>query len=102
MSRPVLSTHVLDTSTGVPAANVFVELHKQRDGDSWTQWHSAMTSRDGRVQFPFTKESMGPGTYKLRFNIGEYYEKLGKETIYHFVEVSKLFNFKIDSKYLSV
>lgn len=87
MSRPVLSTHVLDTSTGKPVAGIFVELYKKRDGDLWTQWHNRVTSSDGRIQFPFVQESMGAGTYKLKFNVEEYYSRNHKDTLYPYVEV---------------
>ncbi|XP_052741996.1 5-hydroxyisourate hydrolase isoform X2 [Bicyclus anynana] len=85
MSRPVLSTHVLDTSTGRPVAGIYVELYKKRDA-FWTQWHNTMTSSDGRIQFPFLEESMGAGTYKLKFNVEDYYTRDHKETLYPFVE----------------
>lgn len=88
MSRPVLSTHVLDTAVGSPAGGVFIELFKQHNQESWTQWHSTVTSRDGRALFPFSKESMAPGMYKLKFDVGTYYKTLGKKTIYDYVEVS--------------
>lgn len=87
MSRPVLSTHVLDTSTGRPAAALFVELYKKKE-NSWALWHSTTTTSDGRIQFPFTNDSMSGGTYKLMFKVGDYYKMLDKETIYPFVEVS--------------
>lgn len=89
MSRPVLSTHVLDTAVGSPAVGVYVELFKQQNPESWTQWHITTTSSDGRAVFPFSKEYMAPGTYKLKFNVGTYYKTLGKKTIYDYVEVSK-------------
>lgn len=88
MSRAVLSTHVLDTSTGRPAFGVFVELFKKKE-DAWILWHNTATSSDGRVQFPFGKDSMLAGTYKLKFNIEDYYKQLEKETLYPFVEVSE-------------
>ncbi|XP_034825819.1 5-hydroxyisourate hydrolase [Maniola hyperantus] len=87
MSRPVLSTHVLDVSTGKPVPGMFVELYKKRD-ELWTQWHNTVTNSDGRIQFPFLPESMGAGTYKLKFNVEEYYSRNSKETLYPFVEIS--------------
>ncbi|CAH0715135.1 unnamed protein product, partial [Brenthis ino] len=96
MSRPVLSTHVLDTSTGKPGVGIFVELYKKR-GDSWTQWHNTVTSSDGRIQFPFSKESMSEGTYKLKFNIEDYYKRNDQETLYPYVEI--VFNTKEDQHY---
>lgn len=88
MSRPVLTTHVLDTSTGQPGVGIFVELYKKRSDDGWTQWHNTVTSSDGRIQFPFSKESMSEGTYKLKFNIEDYYKRTNQETLYPYVEVS--------------
>ncbi|XP_037967108.2 5-hydroxyisourate hydrolase isoform X1 [Plutella xylostella] len=86
MSRLVLSTHVLDTSTGKPAVGVFVELYKDKE-PNWVQWHNTATNTDGRIQFPFSKDSMAEGTYKLKFNVGEYYERNGKESLYPYVEI---------------
>ncbi|XP_048003788.1 5-hydroxyisourate hydrolase [Leguminivora glycinivorella] len=86
MSRPVLSSHVLDTSTGRPAVQLYTELFKQK-GDSWVSWHSTVTTGDGRIQFPFTKDSMSAGTYKLKFNVGDYYTRNQKETLYPYVEI---------------
>ncbi|PZC73341.1 hypothetical protein B5X24_HaOG209660 [Helicoverpa armigera] len=96
MSRPVLSSHVLDTSTGRPAAGLFVELYKNKDS-SWTLWHSSMTTSDGRIQFPFSNDSMAAGTYKLMFKVGDYYKMHDKETIYPFVEIT--FNTKDGEHY---
>ncbi|XP_075986305.1 5-hydroxyisourate hydrolase [Anticarsia gemmatalis] len=90
MSRPVLSTHVLDTSSGKPAAGLFVELYKKTDSQSsqWTLWHNTMTTNDGRALFPFTNDSMAAGTYKLLFKVGDYYRMLDKETLYPHVEIT--------------
>lgn len=89
MSNSVLSSHVLDTAEGKPAAGVFVDLFKKKE-NNWTLWHSTATNGDGRIQFPFTNDSMAAGTYKLHFKIGDYYKNAGKETLYPYVEVSKL------------
>ncbi|XP_041971814.1 5-hydroxyisourate hydrolase [Aricia agestis] len=86
MSRPVLTTHVLDTSSGKPARDLFVELYKQKD-DKWTLWHNTITSADGRIQFPFSSEVVGAATYKLKFNVADYYKQNNKETIYPYVEI---------------
>ncbi|XP_063633780.1 uncharacterized protein LOC134804597 [Cydia splendana] len=77
---------VLDTSTGRPAVQLFTELFKQK-GDSWVSWHNTVTTGDGRIQFPFTKDSMSAGTYKLKFNVGDYYTRNEKETLYPYVEI---------------
>ncbi|XP_063544996.1 uncharacterized protein LOC134753141 [Cydia strobilella] len=69
-----------------PAVQLFTELFKQK-GDSWVSWHNTATTGDGRIQFPFTKDSMSAGTYKLKFNVGDYYTGNGKETLYPYVEI---------------
>lgn len=86
MSSTVLSSHVLDTSTGRPAAGLFVQLYKNKE-DSWMLWHNTATNADGRIVFPFTKDSMDAGTYKLVFNVEHYYKASEKETIYPSVEI---------------
>ncbi|KAL0860276.1 hypothetical protein ABMA27_009694 [Loxostege sticticalis] len=96
MSRPILSTHVLDTSTGRPAAGLFVELYKKKE-ELWSLWHSTMTNSDGRIQFPFSNESMSEGTYKLMFKVGDYYKGNDKETFYPYVEI--VFKTKVGEHY---
>ncbi|XP_073961069.1 uncharacterized protein isoform X2 [Choristoneura fumiferana] len=81
---------------GRPAAQLFTDLFKSKDA-SWVQWHSTTTSSDGRIQFPFTKDSMSAGTYKLKFNVGDYYTRNEKETIYPYVEI--VFTVKEDEHY---
>ncbi|CAG9792284.1 unnamed protein product [Diatraea saccharalis] len=96
MSRPILSSHVLDTSSGRPAAGLFVELYKKKE-EKWLLWHNTMTNSDGRIQFPFTKESMDAGTYKLQFKVGDYFKCVDKETFYPYVEI--VFNTKEGEHY---
>ncbi len=55
-----LSTHVLDTAAGMPAAGVTVEL--LRDADPVA---STATDSDGRARLA---ESLDPGTYRLVFH----------------------------------
>ena len=44
-----ISTHVLDTGTGTPAAGVAVALHAPRAGGGWDALESAVTGADGRA-----------------------------------------------------
>jgi 5-hydroxyisourate hydrolase len=59
-----LSTHVLDTAKGVPAAGVAIEL---RHGDEVT---SATTNDDGRARL---LEDTPAGEYELTFAVGDYF-----------------------------
>jgi 2-oxo-4-hydroxy-4-carboxy-5-ureidoimidazoline decarboxylase len=68
-----LSTHVLDTYTGKPAAGVAVELHEiGASGRSLIA--TAVTNHDGRTDKPLM--GGGPlraGTYEITFAIGDYF-----------------------------
>ena len=55
-----LSTHVLDTAAGKPAAGVTVELLREADPVT-----SAETDGDGRARLA---ESLDPGTYRIVFH----------------------------------
>ena len=63
MTKGSLSTHVLDTTTGKPAAGVQVEL--QRDGKAIA---SGVTDADGRIRE--LGHDLDAGTYRLIFQIG--------------------------------
>ena len=71
-----LTTHILDTANGHPAAGVAVRLfslHGQRS--LLTTRHS---NEDGRTDEPLLEgENMQAGTYELEFDIGEYFAAQG-------------------------
>ena len=68
-----LTTHVLDTMHGRPAAGVALRL--SRAGEILTQ---AVTNADGRCDSPLlTEETLVPGAYRLEFEVGAYYRGLG-------------------------
>jgi 5-hydroxyisourate hydrolase len=72
-----LSTHVLDTSRGTPAAGIELELHLLGDGDRRLVT-AAVTNDDGRTDAPLlTGDRIEPGTYELRFHTGAYFRRVG-------------------------
>ncbi|KPF82366.1 5-hydroxyisourate hydrolase [alpha proteobacterium AAP38] len=72
-----LSTHVLDTSTGRPAAGLRLELFFLADGQRTlirTEW----TNQDGRTDSPLLSGDTIPvGQYELLFQAGDYFRGLG-------------------------
>ena len=58
-----ISTHVLDTELGRPAAGVRVELHR---GDDLVG--ADTTDADGRIADLSEGQSLGPGSYRLVFS----------------------------------
>ena len=72
-----LSTHVLDTARGLPAAGVLVEVRLVRAGSS-DVLASASTNAQGRTDAPLlTGDRLERGTYELTFHVGEYFRKAG-------------------------
>jgi len=67
---PTISTHVLDTGTGQPAAGVQVALYKLGEDDRPIRLTQALTDADGRVR-DLLERPMSPGTYRLEFRAGE-------------------------------
>ena len=73
-----LTTHVLDTSAGTPAAGVAVELFRLDDGGGRTLLLSTATNRDGRCDAPLLAgAAFVAGTYELVFRVGEHFARSG-------------------------
>lgn len=68
-----LSTHVLDTAHGRPAANIVVQLLKV-EGQSRQLLTQQITNQDGRTDSPLIeKGQLQQGTYELRFEVAAYF-----------------------------
>ncbi len=64
-----LSTHVLDTAHGRPAAGLKIELWSGE-----TLLKSTVTNADGRTDAPLLAGSeMAAGEYEILFHVGEYF-----------------------------
>ena len=76
-----LSTHVLDTSRGLPAAGIQVTL--QRLEGTWVLVGDGTTDADGRIR-PILPASVAlqPGTYRLTFALQAYFEGHGVTAFY--------------------
>ena len=74
-----LTTHVLDTARGIPAAGLMLELYWLEDGEH-ERLASATTNRDGRTDAPLIERGrLKAGTYELIFDVGEYFRGSGLE-----------------------
>ena len=72
-----LSTHVLDTHSGRPAAGVLVELLELAANGEQHVLTRAATNRDGRTDAPLIAGQPLPiGRYELRFHVGEYFARM--------------------------
>jgi 2-oxo-4-hydroxy-4-carboxy-5-ureidoimidazoline decarboxylase len=73
-----LSTHVLDTHGGMPAAGVAVELFELSAGGERTLVARAATNRDGRTDAPLIGGRPLPiARYELCFHVADYFARLG-------------------------
>lgn len=82
----MISTHILDTTKGAPAANVTVVLEK-KDGQEWKEIGADKTNADGRIVFNCPKEA---GVYRLTFHIEDYF----KNEEHFFLNTPIIFNVK--------
>jgi 5-hydroxyisourate hydrolase len=74
-----LTTHILDTAQGCPAANVGIRLFFV--GDERRLVASTRSNTDGRTDQPLVEgDAMHGGCYELEFDIGTYFTSQGMKT----------------------
>ena len=82
-----ITTHILDTTKGKPAANVTIAL-LQQTGDNWQEIARGKTNADGRIPDLLPKEKQVElGVYKMKFYTQEYFAQDGTVNFYPFVEI---------------
>jgi len=82
-----ITTHILDTTKGRPASNVWIILYHHIDGN-WTEIARGKTNEDGRIKDLLSPEKiLDKGIYKLRFETKEYFHKEDIKTFYPFIEI---------------
>lgn len=80
-----LTTHVLDTALGRPAAGVPLLLAKS-SGKGWTAVGRGITDADGRCK-ALLKGALRKGTYRLTFGTAAYFKKTRQAGFYPSVSV---------------
>jgi len=80
--RGFLTTHVLDTAHGCPAADMAIRLWRVGPGgDERSPLKTVRTNADGRTQEAMLAEDeFAPGVYELDFAVGEYFAARGIAT----------------------
>jgi 5-hydroxyisourate hydrolase len=96
-----ISTHVLDTALGAPAAGVRVTLERIDHSvgyESATSIGTGVTDFDGRLRdFGIHAVSLSAGTHRLRFDVGAYFAATRRDSFYP--EVIVLFTVRGDGHY---
>jgi len=94
-----ITTHILDTQSGRPAAGVSVLLELNEIGE-WRQIGQGVTNDDGRITNLLHSGSLNSGNYRICFDTGSYFESIGVESFYPHVTVE--FEIKDDSQHYHV
>jgi len=81
-----ISTHVLDTSIGRPAAGLSVQLLRQQ-GSNWIEVFRGETNGEGRVPALLPHEAGAAGAYRLTFDIGGYFNRQAVESFYSTIAI---------------
>ncbi len=74
-----ITTHVLDSVLGKPAAGIVIKLERQ-ENQGWNAIAHAETDRDGRCH-DLAPNAL-PGVYRLTFATGAYLSHQGRSSIY--------------------
>ena len=82
-----ITSHILDTAKGKPAAGVSVILYRLQAG----KWHPIARSRtnnDGRVTNLLSKETVLTfGMYKMKFLVKEYFDQYSLSAFYPYIDI---------------
>ncbi len=71
-----LTTHVLDTTLGLPGAGIRVELF-HLNGENREKVADSVTNEDGRCDAPLLEgNAFQTGTYELLFHVGAYLDRM--------------------------
>jgi 5-hydroxyisourate hydrolase len=90
----MITTHVLDTARGRPAAGVPIVLERA-SGDGWQELGRGATDADGRLRDLVAEGApTGAGRYRLTFDTGAYFRDRGEAAFYP--EVSVVFTVAAD------
>ncbi|RXH55010.1 hydroxyisourate hydrolase [Granulicella sibirica] len=83
-----ISTHILDTSLGRPAANVPVSLARAGENKRWVPLNQMVTDADGRCRSLLPEdEALTPGVYIVHFDTASYYEAQEVPGLYPYVQI---------------
>jgi 5-hydroxyisourate hydrolase len=83
-----ISTHILDTALGLPAAEVPIALALFR-GNQWVALSENQTDADGRCRQLLPEGvAIEAGLYRIRFETAAYYETQRLAGLYPYVEIA--------------
>ena len=93
----MITTHVLDTAAGKPAAGMAVVLAVHK-GSEWVRLADGHTDDHGRLTTLTNELVVGPGVYRLTFDTGTYH----REVYTFFPEVQVIFKVRSAAEHVHV
>jgi len=82
-----ITTHILDTTRGLPAKNVPITLYSQI-GSDWEKLGGGITNGDGRLPGLLADDVKLPaGVYRMHFETSVYFEANKEEGFYPYVDI---------------
>jgi 5-hydroxyisourate hydrolase len=82
----MITTHVLDTARGKPAAGVPIRLERQIAGQ-WLAVGAGVTDPDGRLRTLTPAGPVEPGTYRIAFDTAAYFAARDGVSFFPVVEI---------------
>jgi 5-hydroxyisourate hydrolase len=80
MKMAKLSTHVLDTAHGKPAAAMRLDLYRVKSSGELDMIKRTTTNLEGRTDAPLlTEDEMRSGIYEIQFHVAEYFDSKGAD-----------------------
>ncbi|XP_020282167.1 uncharacterized protein LOC109853962 [Pseudomyrmex gracilis] len=81
-----LTTHVIDSTKGLPVAGLQVCVYKLMDG-KWTFLNESTTNIEGRCNDLVDKVSCPAGRYKIHYDVDKYFSVRKIDTLFPFIEI---------------
>ena len=82
-----ITTHILDTARGCPAAGVPVSLEQLTPDGQWRSIGEGLTDSDGRNKSLMPAGALEVGTYRINFDTGAYYGSRSEGSFYPEVRI---------------
>ena len=83
-----ITTHVLDTSKGLPAEGIQITLQGNDGNGGWTELGSGITDTDGRISDLLDPQAvLDPGIYRMVFLTGNYFSAHNTKGFYPSVTI---------------
>ena len=84
-----ITTHVLDTAQGKPAAGIEIRLESLSPDNTWLELAKGITNADGRIPDLLDDDvRLEPGQYRMVFEVASYFSAQQVKYFYPYVSVS--------------